>query len=343
MAGAGSPVAMLAVAFLVALLWPSALQAKVCSVADYGAKGDGKANDTKAFVQAFAACAYNDSQGDEVNTVLVPQWGEFLTWPLVVKDEQCSYVAFTVLGKMVPPSDPSSWAHTYNKSFLLFQGCKSLLITGGGQGMVDGKGEEWWKAFEDHGIERPHLIIVSDTDGLNVTDITFIDSPNFHLVPEDSQHILIANIKITAPGDSPNTDGIDPSNSQHITIRNCNISTGDDNVALKPGTNDVLIENCWFGRGHGCSMGSINSTGVWDVVVRNIMFVGTDNGARIKTWQGGTGKVENVTYSALRLEEVGLPIDVNMYYCPHSTCKNSSKGAPSIPAGIRYRVIQFVN
>ncbi len=312
--------------FLAAWLLPCILQAKVCDVTDYGAKGDGKTNDTEAFLKAFAACEHDGLQRarDEVNTVLVPQGGVFLTWPLLIQEDKCSYLSFTVLGKIVAPPEPALW--TYNESFLYFKHCKNFAITGGKTGVVDGVGQPWWKASKEHEIDRPYLIKVYETDGLNVTDITLIDSPKFHLVPESSEHIFIAGVTITAPADSPNTDGIDPSDSQHITIRNCNISTGDDNVALKPGTNDVLIENCWFGRGHGCSLGSIKSTGIWDVVVRNITFAMTDNGARIKTWQGGSGKVENVTYSGLRLVDVDLPIDVNMYYCPHSTCKNSSKG-----------------
>lgn len=104
------------------------------------------------------------------------------------------------------------------------------------------------------------------------------------------------------------------------------IGTGDDNVAVKPGCQNVLVEDCLFQSGHGCSIGSINTTGVRDVVLRNITFVGTENGARIKTWQGGSGLVQNISYIDLRMEDVGLPIMIDMYYCPDGGCHNLTQG-----------------
>lgn len=46
-------------------------------------------------------------------------------------------------------------------------------------------------------------------------------------------------MKITAPNNSPNTDGIDPSASSNITIRDSYISDGDDHIALKAGIGHV--------------------------------------------------------------------------------------------------------
>ena len=314
-------------------LLPHALQAKVCNVTDYGAKGDGKSNDTDAFNLAFKACA---SQDDQMNTLLVPKGGVFLVWPLSVHDEECSYLSFSVLGKIIAPEEPATW--TNNVSYFHFDKCKNLVITGDNMGVIDGQGDIWWKIrSKDSSIEGPKLIIIDEGENVTVTGITLQNSPMFHLVPENSHNLLIDGLTITAPEQSPNTDGIDPSNSQNIVIRNCHISTGDDNVALKPGTNGVLIENCWFGSGHGCSIGSINDTGVWDVVVRNVTFEKTESGARIKTWQGGSGRVENITYTDLRMIETGLPLDIDMYYCPHSKCKNSTKGESSTPE----QLVQF--
>lgn len=60
--------------------------------------------------------------------------------------------------------------------------------------------------------------------------------------------------------------------------------------------------------------------------MRNIVFVGTENGARIKTWQGGSGLVENISYVNLVMEGVGLPIKIDMYYCPDGGCHNHTQG-----------------
>ena len=299
-------------------------QAVECNVKDYGAKGDGKSNDTDPFLKAFQVCA---SKGDgakslQVNTVLVPS-GEYLVWSLTIKEEECSNLLFNVTGLILAPSDPASWFQ--NSSYFKFDDCQNFEITGGGK--IDGQGELWWKIREkDSSVEAPMLIVIENSNNVTVRNISLTNSPMFHLVPESSKNVLIDSIKINTLASSPNTDGIDPSNSHSVTIRNCSISTGDDNVAIKPGSSDILVEGCTFGRGHGCSIGSINSTGVQNVLVRNTVFVETDYGARIKTWQGGSGLVQNITYTQLQLRDVDVPLYITMYYCPHSHCKNSTKG-----------------
>lgn len=90
----------------------------------------------------------------------------------------------------------------------------------------------------------------------------------------------MTSLKITAPGDSPNTDGIDLHGEPFyifiiliiltillvnyyyyylwlgVDIHDSKISVGDDNVAIH--VSNVLIENCNFGTGHGASIGSIS-------------------------------------------------------------------------------------
>ena len=229
-------------------------------------------------------------------------------------------------GVLLAPSDPADYKWVKNESFLLFRECYNFTLHGWGAGSIDGRGQRWWDLARKHSIERPKLVILDDSRDVSVRDIHLKDSPMFHLVPDDSENVLIEGVTISAPGDSPNTDGIDPGGSKSVVIRNCVIGTGDDNVAVKPGCEDVVVEDCLFQSGHGCSIGSVNTTGVRDVVLRNITFVGTENGARIKTWQGGSGLVENISYINLRMDGVGLPIRINMYYCPGGGCHNHSRG-----------------
>ena len=259
----------------------------------------------------------------EPSTVYVPS-GSYSLWPLVFVKSECTDLFFNVTGELIAPSDPADYHWVRNESFLLFKECQNLTIHGWGVGSVDGQGEEWWEKYKQ--LDRPKLLILDDSTNVTVRDIHLMDSPMFHIVPENSEHILIENVLITAPDKSPNTDGIDPSGSKHVVIRNCTIGTGDDNVAVKPGCQDVLVENCAFYSGHGCSIGSIESTGVQDVVMRSILFNGTLNGARIKTWQGGSGLVENISYIDLKMINVGLPIKINMFYCPDGGCHNHTQG-----------------
>ena len=252
--------------------------------------------------------------------------GSYSVWPLVFQKKECTNLFFNVTGTLLAPSDPADYKWVKNESYLLFKECQNLTVHGWGTGSIDGQGQEWWDLAHKKPVERPKLVIVDNSKSVTVKDLQLKNSPMFHLVPDNSEDILVEGLTITAPKDSPNTDGIDPGGSRGVVIRNCVIGTGDDNVAVKPGCQDVLIEDCLFQSGHGCSIGSINTTGVRDVVMRNITFTGTENGARIKTWQGGSGLVENISYSDLKMEDVELPIKINMYYCPGGGCHNHTKG-----------------
>jgi polygalacturonase len=293
-----------------------------CNVKDYGAVGDGVANDTDAFVKAFEACTEKGGP----STVYVPP-GSYSVWPLVFERSECTDVFFNMTGALLAPSSPLAYQWVKNVSYLLFRECQNLTLHGWGAGVVDGQGQVWWDLFKLYAIpDRPKLVMIEDSDGVTIRDIRLENSPMYHIVPEESANVLIEGVEISAPGDSPNTDGIDPTGSRHVVIRNCIIGTGDDNVAVKAGSEDVLVEDCLFLSGHGCSIGSINTTGVRNVVLRNINFVGTENGARIKTWQGGSGLVENISYIDLKMEGVGLPLKINMYYCTGGGCHNQTKG-----------------
>lgn len=247
-------------------------------------------------------------------------------WPLIFEKTECTNLFFNMTGQLLAPSHPSDYKWVKNVSYLLFNGCENFTLHGWGTGSINGQGEEWWDLYHKYHIDRPRLVVIDDSRNVTVNYISLRSSPSFHLVPDNSENVLIEGVTISAPKDSPNTDGIDPGDSKHVVIRKCIIGTGDDNVAVKPGCQDVLVEGCLFLSGHGCSIGSVNTTGVRDVVLRNITFVGTENGARIKTWQGGSGLVENISYINLTMQDVGLPIKINMYYCPNGGCHNHTKG-----------------
>ena len=53
--------------------------------------------------------------------------------------------------------------------------------------------------------------------------------------------IHIHDATITAPFDSPNTDGIDPDSSRDVLIENNVIGCGDDYVTIKSGFHAVTV------------------------------------------------------------------------------------------------------
>ena len=90
-----------------------------------------------------------------------------------------------------------------------------------------------------------------------VRNIKSKDSKFFHINVMGCKNLQIQHVSITAPGDSPNTDGIHIGCSSKITITNANIGTGDDCISIGDGTQDVTANQVTCGPGHGISVGSL--------------------------------------------------------------------------------------
>src|ERR1022692_1942405 len=102
---------------------------------------------------------------------------------------------------------------------------------------------------------------------------------------------------------------LDPG-GERIVIRKCELDIGDDNVALKNGGHDILIEDVTCLHGHGISIGSGTRNGFSNIIVRRCTFDGTDNGLRIKSYRGGGGDVHDIRYSDIVMKYVRRPFDI---------------------------------
>ena len=90
-----------------------------------------------------------------------------------------------------------------------------------------------------------------------VQDITSKDSKYFHINLLECKKLQFQHVTITAPADSPNTDGIHMGRSSQITITNADIGTGDDCISFGDGTQDITVNQVTCGPGHGISIGSL--------------------------------------------------------------------------------------
>jgi hypothetical protein len=77
---------------------------------------------------------------------------------------------------------------------------------------------------------------------------------------------------------------------------------------------------------------------VSNVTVRNARIVDSDNGLRIKTWQGGAGSVSAVEFAGVRMENVRSCIVIDQYYCLGAGCANQTSAVRV--AGVTYRDIR---
>lgn len=303
-----------------------ACAAKTCNVLDFGGKGDGRANDTHAVQTATDACA-----SEANSTVLLPAGKTFLSWPITVAES--SWLRFQVDGTMLAPGDPAAWGSKVPEYYLSFEKSPGLVLAG--NGTINGNGSAWWAIRKsDPSHAAPKLVAISSSSGITVANVSLLSSPMFHLVLNSVFDSVVDGISISAPQSSPNTDGIDPgSSSSRLVIRNVYISNGDDCIAIKSGSADIHVDNATCINGHGISIGSLgenDSEGdVNNITVTNSRFATSQNGCRIKTWQGGSGEVRNITFENVTMADVENPIRINQFYCPSSQhpkpCTNSSK------------------
>lgn len=74
-----------------------------------------------------------------------------------------------------------------------------------------------------------------ECQNLIVTNLRFKNAQQMHLIFQKCVNVQAVNLKVFAPGDSPNTDGIHVTDTQNIQIMNSVIRTGEstNNKKLK--------------------------------------------------------------------------------------------------------------
>ena len=154
----------------------------------------------------------------------------------------------------------------------------------------------------------------------HIQDITSLNSKGFHFVMVGGEGVTFEHINITAPGDSPNTDGINMAQSNNIQIIDSDIGTGDDCVAIEEGCTNINVTGVNCGPGHGISIGSIGKLeadkDVQGVYVQHCTLTSTQNGVRIKSWAPSYPvTVSNVTYEDITINNASNPIIIDQTYC----------------------------
>ncbi|XP_041995687.1 polygalacturonase-like [Salvia splendens] len=291
--------------------------AKSYNVGDFGAMADGKTDSSSALSKAWAAACSSDYE----STVLVPQ-GMFLVNSVSLYGPCKKKVHLRLLGNIVAPSYQSLSNH---QSWISFNNVDGLSFIG--SGTIDAKGSSYWSCKKQQ-RGCPYGARSFSLQGCNnvlVNGLKSFDSEGVHISINQCNNITMQNLILTAPDDSPNTDGIHIGNSNFVSVLHSKIGTGDDCISIGPGTKNMWMDHIVCGPGHGISIGSIDGTpreeGVEDIEVKNSVFRNTDNGVRIKTWaKPSNATVMNVKFTNLVMKNVTNPIIIDQEYCPQSNC-----------------------
>jgi polygalacturonase len=304
------------------------------NVRDCGAVGDGAATDTQAVQAAIDRCAASGG-----GVVVVPAGGRYVCGSLFLKSGVTLRVekGATILGSEEKGDYPmidtriAGLEMKHPAALVNAIDCQHVGIDGGG--VIAGRGKVWWDWFwktrEERGrgvdfqVHRPRLVCFTRCQGVKVSGVTLKDPAFWTLHLLYSKDVDVEGITVRAPKKAASSDGIDVDSSSDVRIRRCDISCDDDDIALKAGrdadglrvnrpTENVTIEDCKVGMGAGVAMGSETAGGIRHVVVRNCAFDGSGAAARLKSYPGRGGVVEDIRFENLDAKNVKTAVNIDM-------------------------------
>ncbi|KAJ6679982.1 hypothetical protein OIU79_019660 [Salix purpurea] len=332
---------------------PAEIRPHSVAITEFGAVGDGVTLNTKAFQNAIF---YLNSFADKGGAKLFVPAGQWLTGSfdlishLTLWLDKDAIILGSTNSDDWPVIDPlPSYGRgrelpgRRHKSLIFGRNLTDVVITGD-NGTIDGQGSIWWSWFRNETLNytRPHLVELMNTTGVAISNLTFLNSPFWTIHPVYCSQVIVQNVTILAPLDSPNTDGIDPDSSDDVCIEDCYISTGDDIIAIKSGWDEYGTS---YGRpsknitihrlvgqttSAGIAIGSEMSGGVSEVYAENLTFYNSTTGIRIKTSPGRGGYVRNIYISNMSLTDVKTAIRFTGRYGEHPDESYDPKALPLI-------------
>jgi len=286
----------------------------VFDVTTFGAKADDHSDSSASFIKAWRAACDSGAAGAKM---LIPA-GKFVTGPVVFEGPCKGKVTFELQGYVKATTDLSEYTAP---NWISFENIDGLTVIGGGT--FDGQGAASWKFNAGGGGNLPDSLKFFKVDNSDISGITSLNSKYFHYHVVSCKSINFHDLKITAPGDSPNTDGMHISSSSGVKVTNSAIGTGDDCVSIGQGATDVSVSKVTCGPGHGFSVGSLgkekNELDVSGITVSDCTLTGTTNGARIKTYAGSApSAASNIIFDNLVMNNVENPIIIDQFYGSNS-------------------------
>ena len=303
------------------------------NVRDYGAKGDGKANDSVAIAHAIQAAA--DSAGGEV--VFPP--GIYVTGTLELRSNlTLNLEPGSVLQGSKDLGDYGSteafgFGHVYGVNstgegfkvgILVGRNIENVSIVG--RGVIDGsadsffdfskphysmdfdpkytrQGQDFMRAVlrtEDGPVDmkpegRPGtMIICSNCRNVLMRDVTLRNAPNWTVHFNNTEHAVVSGIHIHNNLLLPNNDGFDCFGCKDVHFSDCGIQTGDDDFAILNST-DVTVANCSLtSRSSGIRVESTRNSTFENLVIHANRGIGI--------YGRGLGLTEHLIFTGLSID-----------------------------------------
>jgi polygalacturonase len=326
---------------------PPEFPPRTLHVTEFGAKGDGRRDDTPAFLAAIGAC--HRAGGGRV---VVPA-GEWRVGALRLLSginlylEQDATLAFSEDASLYPVVlTRYEGIECVNRSPMIYaHGETSVAVTG--EGTLDASHTVEWNRGSDRegvleslvargvaprarfvaGRLRTSFVQPYRCSRVLIQGVLLRGAQFWQVHPVLCSTVAIDGVTTSVGG--PNTDGCDPESCTDVVVRGCTLASGDDNIALKSGRDEdgrrvgvpcrnVVVLNCQVeGRFGFICCGSEQSGGIHDVYafdnrsygrgVGNVLWVKSNTKRGGATWNV---HVDGFTGSGLR----GAVVLVTMEY-----------------------------
>lgn len=302
------PLSLLA---LLALATP----AKLCSVLDYGARGDNVTEDTPFLQAAIDACT--------PGTTIFPSPGKYLSRSLNLTGKSNIELVIEAGAALVLWSDIDTYnasgvfndfiyTAAWNRTSLITAPLLSNISIHGG-GTIDGQGWRWWPSSGSRA--RPRLISLVGVNGLRLDNLTLRDSPSWNTNLRGA-FMSITNMRVESNVGScrgyygaPNTDAFNIG-GHDIYLADNQVHNGDDCIPVFAWNNEdtynVLAERveCNCGTNGGVVILGDDTCGgahanIYNVTFRDMVVTGTNQGAGVKICESYMiphGLISNITW-----------------------------------------------
>ena len=269
-------------------------------ITDFGVKQDSTVVQTAAIQAVIDRAAQNGG-----GVVVIPE-GTYLTGALFFKQGTHLHVVGRLKGSDRIIDFPYMTTRiegetcTYFCALINADGLDGFTISG--KGTIDGNGLNYWQEFwirrkwnpqcTNKDAQRPRLTYISNSKNVTVQDVKLINSPFWTNHVYKSSHVRYLDCYIYAPTENiwapdptrgaPSSDAIDIDACTDVMVNGCFMHVNDDAVVLKGGkgtwadkdeTNGdcerILIQNCRYGKVHGCLTLGSESLHDRNIILRN--------------------------------------------------------------------------
>ena len=321
---------------------------KTFSVADHGAKGDGKTIDTISIQETI-----DEASAAGGGVITFPE-GAYLCGAVFLKSNIELRVDKGVIIRAIQdnshyPEMPTRIAGVEMKwPAALINVYEQENVRISGDGVIDGDGSFWWQKW--HGMQedykqrdlfwlinydckRVRPVVIWKSKNVLLEDLT-IERAGFWTVSvtySDRVHVDGLVIRNNIGGQGPSTDGIDIDSSKNVLVENCDIDCSDDILCIKSGrdadglrvnrpSENIVCRNCIGRRGLGLiTLGSETSGGIRNVEAYGLRGEGTHRGVRLKSAKGRGGMMENIHFHDIEMDRVGTAFHFWLSYEPCGT------------------------